>query len=91
MQKQLERRNCMKEPKTKIAKCIYWKRKANSLEIKLKEELMKNEPLKNELAETNKKLIILYEKRSDTDKTIKELKSRISDLEEIVNKKKKVK
>ena len=74
MQKQLERRNCMKEPKTKIAKYLYWKEKANSLEVKLNEEILKNEPLKNELAEANKKLI-----------------SRISDLEEIVNKKKKVK
>lgn len=36
----------MKEPKTKIAKYLYWKRKANSLENKLKEELLKNEPLK---------------------------------------------
>ena len=88
---QLERKKYMNEPKTKTAKYLYWRRKANSLENRLKTELLKNEPLKTELAEANKKLISLYEKRSDTDKTIKELKARISDLEEIVNKKKKVK
>ncbi len=74
----------MKLPKTKIGKYIFWRKKANTLEIELVDRT-------NELLETQKKLLALHERRKEDKDAIKELKERVSSLEEIVNKKKKAK
>lgn len=74
----------MKLPKTRIGKYIYWRKKANTLELKLEDRT-------NELLETQKKLLVLHERRKEDKDAIKDLKERVSLLEEIVNKKKKAK
>lgn len=74
----------MKVPKTKIGKYVFWMRRANTLALKLEDRT-------NELLETQKKLLVLHERRKEDKDAIKELKERVSSLEEIVNKKKKAK
>lgn len=74
----------MKVPKTRIGKYIYWRKKANTLDLKLEDRT-------NELLETQKKLLVLHERRKEDKDAIKDLKERVSLLEEIVNKKKKAK
>lgn len=77
--------------KFELISSIYWKNKANKFENKYKTELAKNDPLKTKLAEVQEKLLNLYESRENENKAIKELKKRLSDLEEIVKNKKKEK
>lgn len=81
----------MEEPKNKIARWAYWKTKANEYESLYQNEVQKNAPMKDELIETMRKLIIMQDRRKEQDESIKDLKQRISELEEIVKNKKKVK
>lgn len=74
----------MKLPKTRLGKYIYWRKKANTLDLKLEDRT-------NELLETQRKLLALHERRKEDKDAIKELKERVSNLEEIAKPKKKVK
>lgn len=74
----------MKLPKTRLGKYIFWRKKANTLELKLEDRT-------NELLETQKKLLVLHERRKEDKDAIKDLKERVSNLEETVKTKKKVK
>lgn len=78
----------MKELKNKIAKYIYWRKKANTFENKYQSEVLKNANVKEELEETKNRLINLYEKRQESEKSIKDLKERVANLEIALNSKK---